>query len=250
MMTPRLSKLALTTHITCSVGWLGGVAGFLALSIAGLTSRNAEVVRGAYLSMNLIGLYAIVPLSLAALATGLVQSLGTEWGLLRHYWILVKLTLTIGATGLLMHHQFGAVEMAARRASALPRGTLPEIGGLGTELAGTAGFAAVTLLAITAISVFKPWGLTPYGHRERRERRKSAGLMTDSSIRIANTHESVETAGEASILVHQTVPDLEHETAGSVPLGLKVFAAAGAILILLFGVLHHLPGGHAGSHAH
>src|SRR5713226_5007653 len=96
-MTPRLRKLALTTHITLSVGWLGAVAGFLVLSIAGLTSQDAEVVRGAYLAMNLIGLFVIVPMSLAALATGVVQALATEWGLLRHYWVLVKFLLTIGA---------------------------------------------------------------------------------------------------------------------------------------------------------
>lgn len=55
-MTHRLSKFVLTTHITTSVGWLGAVAAFLVLSINGLTSHNAEVVRGAYHSMNLIGL--------------------------------------------------------------------------------------------------------------------------------------------------------------------------------------------------
>lgn len=39
-MTPALRKLNLTAHITSSVGWLGAVASFLALSIAGLTSTN------------------------------------------------------------------------------------------------------------------------------------------------------------------------------------------------------------------
>lgn len=155
-MTPHLSKLSLTTHITCSVGWLGAVAGFLVLSIAGLTSRDAEVVRGSYLSMNLIGLYMIVPLSLAALTTGLIQSLGTEWGLFRHYWVLTKLTLTVGATGLLMLHQFKAVETAARPVSALAPGTLPELGGLGTELLSKAALALLTLLVTTTLSVFKP----------------------------------------------------------------------------------------------
>jgi len=47
--------LALTVHITSSVGWLGAVAGFLALSIAGMVSRDAELVRGVYLAMNLVG---------------------------------------------------------------------------------------------------------------------------------------------------------------------------------------------------
>lgn len=59
-MTPRISKIALTTHVACSVGWMGAVAGFLVLSIAAVNSRDAEVVRGAYLSMNLLGLYIIV----------------------------------------------------------------------------------------------------------------------------------------------------------------------------------------------
>ncbi len=63
--------------------------------------------------MNLIGLYIIVPLSVAALLTGLIQSLGIQWGLFRHGG-LMKFLLTIGATSLLMLHQFTAVERAAR----------------------------------------------------------------------------------------------------------------------------------------
>ena len=79
-MTAHLSKFALTAHIISSVGWFGAVAAFLVLSVAGRTSQDAEVVRSSYLAMNLIGLFVIVPLSLAALLTGLIQSLGTHWG--------------------------------------------------------------------------------------------------------------------------------------------------------------------------
>ena len=219
-MTPGPSKLWLTTHITCSVGWLGAVAGFLVLSIAGVTSHNAEVVRGAYLSMNLMGLYLIVPLSLAALTTGLVQSLGTEWGLFRHYWVLTKLMLTIGATGLLMLHQFRAVEVAARRVLALAPGALPEIGTLRTELVSKAALAVLALLVITALSVFKPWGLTPYGFRKRRERLSGTALAAGS-----------------------TPPDPENEATASLQLGFKIFATVTAIVIVIFGMLHHLTGG-------
>lgn len=98
-MTPRLRKFALTAHITFSVGWLGAVVPYLALAIVGLTSHDAQMVRAAYLSMELIGWFVIVPLSLAALLSGLVQSLGTPWGLFRHWWIVVKFLLTTGATG-------------------------------------------------------------------------------------------------------------------------------------------------------
>ena len=34
--------------------------------------------------------------------SGLVQSLGTEWGLFRYYWIVAKLSLTVVATMVLM----------------------------------------------------------------------------------------------------------------------------------------------------
>ena len=78
IMTPSLRKLALTAHVTSSVGWLGAVAAFLALAIAGLTSRDPQMVRAAYLAMELTGWFVIVPLSLASPLTGLVQSLCTE----------------------------------------------------------------------------------------------------------------------------------------------------------------------------
>ena len=80
-MTPTVRKLTITAHVVFSVGWLGAVAAFLVLSIAGLTSHDAEVVRGAYLSMDLISRFVIIPLCFAALVTGLLQALGTTLGL-------------------------------------------------------------------------------------------------------------------------------------------------------------------------
>ena len=99
-MTPRLRKFALTAHVTSSVGWLGAVAVFLALGIAGLTSQDAQAMRAAYLAMESIGWFVLVPFSLASLLTGLVSSLGTTWGLFRRYWVLFKLLINILATTL------------------------------------------------------------------------------------------------------------------------------------------------------
>ncbi len=158
-MKPGLRRLFLTGHIVTSVGWLGAVAGFLALSIAGLMSKEPETIRAAYLGMDLIGRSIIVPLSLAALATGLVQSLGTEWGLLRYYWVFVKFLLTMVATFVLLLHQFTAVAEAARRVSGPG---WPDPGRIGLQLVGDAGFGLLFLVVITALSVFKPWGKTPF----------------------------------------------------------------------------------------
>ena len=164
-MSSFFRKLNLTAHVACSVGWLGSVGAFLVLSVAGSASRNPETARGAYVAMNLIGEFVIVPLSLAALLTGLIQSLGTSWGLFRHYWVLVKFALTIGAIGLLLVHQFTAVAEAARRVMQAEPGTLPNVTRLGTQLVVDSSLALLALIATTTLSVYKPWGRTPYGRR-------------------------------------------------------------------------------------
>jgi hypothetical protein len=101
-MRSGLRKFALTAHVTSSVGWLGAVVVSLALAVAGLTSRDPQVVRAAYLTLKVTGWAVLVPLSLGSLLTGLVQSLGTRWGLFRHYWILVKLLMNVLATIVLL----------------------------------------------------------------------------------------------------------------------------------------------------
>ena len=110
--------------------------------------------------MNLLGAFLIVPLGLASLLTGLIQSLGTHWGLLRHHWVVTKLLLTIGAVTLLMLHQFTAVAGAARMTMATAAGARPHVGRFGTQLVVDAALAVVVLLTNTTLSVFKPWGRT------------------------------------------------------------------------------------------
>jgi hypothetical protein len=208
--------MTITAHVTFSVGWLGAVAAFLVLSIAGLTSHDAEVVRGAYLSMDLISRFIVIPMCFAALATGLLQALGTPWGLFRYYWILVKFGLAIFATIALLLHQFVVVAEAAKRVSGAATETLfsADLGSLKTELVLAPSLAIVLLLVVTTLGVYKPWGLTRYGRRKQQERRKV-----------------------------QQQPDNE------TPLGVKIFFAVIGALVLVFVVLH-LTGHGFESHGH
>lgn len=75
-MTPPLRKFALVTHIACSVGLLGAVGTFLALAVAGIVAADSFQVRAAYLAMDWIARFIVVPLAFAALLGGIVQSLG------------------------------------------------------------------------------------------------------------------------------------------------------------------------------
>ncbi len=158
MMTPGVRKFALTTHVTSSVGWLGAVAAFLALALAGLSSSDALMVRAAYLAMEFITWFVIVPFSIASLITGVIQGLGTQWGLFRHYWVMAKLGLTVVATVILLVHTqpIGAVAQVALQGP-LAAGDLRP---LRMRLVADAVAALFALLAATTLSVFKPWGLT------------------------------------------------------------------------------------------
>lgn len=165
-MTPDLRKFALTAHVTSSVGWLGAVVAYLALAVAALTSQDALTVRAAWIAMELTGWFAIVPLSVASLLSGLVQSLGTPWGLFRHYWVLFKLLLTVLATIVLLLHMPTVSFLAgvAAEMNSANRGGLPG------ELFHSGG-GLLVLLVVTTLSVYKPRGMTPYGWRKQHEQR-------------------------------------------------------------------------------
>jgi hypothetical protein len=156
-----LRKFALTLHIVASVGWIGIVAGFLALAIAGLASSDANLVLASYLAMDFSYRTVVIPLGLASVVTGLVSSFVTDWGLFRHYWIVVKLLLTMAAIALMLVH----IEPVRRAASAtiLSRADLSV---LRLQLVGEASAALIVLLVATAFSTYKPRGRTRYGTRD------------------------------------------------------------------------------------
>src|SRR5918911_3657682 len=103
-MTSSLRKFVLAVHLTFSVGWIGAVVAYLALGVSAVTSQDAQTVRAAWIAMEVTGWFAIVPLALASLLTGLVMSLGTPWGLFRHYWVLISLVLTVLCIVVLLLH--------------------------------------------------------------------------------------------------------------------------------------------------
>lgn len=160
-MPPGVRKLALTTHVTVSVGWLGSVVVFLVLAVVGLTSADAQTVRAAYLSMEAIIWYVLVPLAIASLVTGIVQSLGTHWGLLRHYWVVFKLVLNVVASAVLLLYTQTVGDLAdLARTATTPLDALRALG-WSPLLHATA--ALVVLLVATVLAVYKPRGLTGYG---------------------------------------------------------------------------------------
>jgi hypothetical protein len=180
-MAPRLRKFALTVHLISSLGWIGAVVAYLALGIAAVTSPDAQTVRGAWTAMELTGWSVIVPLAVAALLTGLVMSLGTQWGLFRHYWVLISFALTLLSTVVLVLHMPSVSAMAslARHAEGA------DLRALGGDLFHP-GVGLLVLLAVAVLNVYKPGGVTPYGWRKQREMRhelhRASPTMSPASL--------------------------------------------------------------------
>jgi hypothetical protein len=181
-MTPAVRKFALAAHVIFSVGWLGAVLAYLPLAITGLTSADVQTVRASYLSMETIAWFAILPCCLGGLLTGLVQSLGTEWGLFRHYWVALKFLLTLTGTIVLLLHM-PTITRVARMAAEM---TLPiaSPGMVQRQLVIHAAGGLIVLLAATILSIYKPWGLTPYG-KWRMSQATTAPSARVSPIRIS-----------------------------------------------------------------
>ena len=169
IMTPFFRKFALTLHVTSSVGLLGAIAAFLALAITGLTSGDVQTVRAVYLAMELVARFVIVPMAFASLLTGLVQSLGTPWGLFQHYWVLVKLLLTVFATIVLLIK----MELIGYAARLVAETTLPgaDLRAAGIQLIVHAAGGLLVLLVPMVLSIYKPQGRTRYGRRKQHEQR-------------------------------------------------------------------------------
>jgi hypothetical protein len=155
-MNSTVRKAIFINHLVFSIGWLGAVLAFLVLAVFGFNSSSEFTVRSSYVSMELITLYAIVPASVLALATGVFQAVITSWGLFKHYWIFIKLLITAVATGLLLVH----LQPIHMLASAAEDGMIAveELRNLQLQLIFDAVAASGLLIATTIISVYKPWG--------------------------------------------------------------------------------------------
>jgi len=174
-MPHRIRNLVLTLHVVISVGWIGIEAGLLALGLTSLYTRDPEVLWTAYVAIGLFGRIFIVPVSIGALVTGVLLSIGTPWGLLRHYWVLIKFVPTVALTagGILVLNQ--RLQEAVTWVSGIPGDALTSayVGTLRFQVVVAVSVALLLLITATTLSVYKPWGSTRFGQR------KAAQLLSE-----------------------------------------------------------------------
>lgn len=172
MLMPRpLRRLVLTVHLTASVGWIGALLAYLALTFTARSSQDARDVRAAFVAMELTGDYALVPLAVTALGTGIVLSLATPWGLVRHYWTVIALVLTTVCTVVLILN----MRTVSARADLARESDEASLGRVEADLLHP-GVGLALLMAVMVLNVYKPQGLTRYGWRRQQAGRQQAAL--------------------------------------------------------------------------
>ncbi|MFI0350230.1 hypothetical protein [Actinomadura sp. 9N407] len=149
-------KTVLVTHIVSAGAWIG-IDVIVAVLVVTGRFGSTDAVRGlAYESLATFVVWPMLVSALASLVTGLVLGLGTKWGLLRYWWVAVKLALNLVLCFLIVF--------------ALQPG-MDEVGAYGRELpAGAAEPEAISSLFFppavsltmltfaTVLAVAKPWG--------------------------------------------------------------------------------------------
>jgi hypothetical protein len=103
--------------------------------------------------------FVLVPLAHASLRSGILLSLGTAWGLLRHYWVVLKLLITAFSTVILMIYMGTFRQMTGVAAD-----PVVELGFVRNPSPMVHAILALFLLTIaTVLAIYKPFGMTPYG---------------------------------------------------------------------------------------
>ena len=212
-MNARLRKVTLTLHVAVSVGWLGAVLAYLPFAIRSVSGVDPETARTIYGAMDTIGWGVIVPCAFGALVTGLIQSLGTSWGLFRHYWVLAKFVLTVGGITILLMH----MPLVSRLTQAVQEGGIMTAG-IGKPLLVHATGGLVILGLAVILSVFKPWGLTAYGR---------------GKLNSGNFSPAIGVGGEMLSAKRSINPKIW--------VAIAILLGIGAVVG--FAVLHHLRGG-------
>lgn len=135
----------LTLHIIVSVGLLGDSAGYLVVAIHASNVSDPLAARESYRILQLFAFMFGIPLSFAALITGLWLTFITKWKLLQYPWVTIKFLLIISVI------LIGALVLKSGMDAMLSGG-----GGAERKLIAGASYDVVALTIAVILGVFKP----------------------------------------------------------------------------------------------
>src|SRR5829696_7349601 len=152
----RTRRSVLVLHIASAGAWLGVDVAMAVLIVTALVADDPATKALSYRALELVAVVPLLACGLVCLLTGIVLGLGSRWGLVRYWWVAVKLVLNLVLTGLVLAGRppEGAPhpDQARQFEAGLP--ALLDVG----QLIFPPIVSPTALLVAMALAVFKPWG--------------------------------------------------------------------------------------------
>ncbi len=154
-LSPQWRKPLLTLHVATAVSVLGTDLVLLVLGIASVTGAEPQTI---YPAAHLVATWLLAPLAIVALGTGVLLGLLTQWGLLRYWWVTIKLGLTAILTAVILFVLVPRLGVAVETATAPDPRPFTNAERLPLVAAPAAGVTLLILMVVLAI--YKPsWRL-------------------------------------------------------------------------------------------
>src|ERR1700754_2335479 len=155
-LSGRPRKAALVTHIVSAGTWFGMdiVMAVLVFTAIGTDSDQTRAVT--YQALAIFAVWPMAIAGLACLASGVLLGLGSKYGLVRYWWVAVKLALNLVLSSLILFLLLPGIYEAARQGRRLADGQPATI--VASDLAFPPIVSLTALLIAVILSFFKPWG--------------------------------------------------------------------------------------------
>ena len=121
-------KSVLLVHIASAGAWLGIDVVMAVLVFTALLSDDDRTKALSFRALELVAVGPLLAAGLVCLLTGVLLGLGSKYGLLRYWWVVLKLALNLVLTGLVLVSLAPEVADAAERARQVDAGVPAPLG--------------------------------------------------------------------------------------------------------------------------
>ena len=152
----RTRKSLLVTHIVAAGVWIGLDVAMAVLVFTAMGTGDQQTRAASLQALRLVTVWPMTVAGLVSLATGVLLGLGSRYGLVRYWWVLVKLVLNLVLCTLIVTALRGGVAEAADTGRVLATGA--DLPWASRDMMFPPIVSTTALLAAFLLSVFKPWG--------------------------------------------------------------------------------------------
>jgi hypothetical protein len=153
-------RTALVVHVVSGGAWIGIDVVVAVLVLTGRFADDPATQGLAYRALATFVVWPMLVSALLCLASGVVLGLATKWGLVRYWWVAVKLVLNLVlCTLIVVALRPGMDEVNAYGEAVGSGGTVPVPDAVSSLVFPPAVSLSALTLA-TVLAVVKPWGRT------------------------------------------------------------------------------------------